>query len=85
MIALLGLVPWRVWLYAGLVAAALGVVVYYHHTWYNQGYDAEKQQITDANKKAQDNADQAQKKVDDCYDLDGSWDRTVGVCIHSAH
>lgn len=78
------LIPWRVWLYAGLVVAALGVVAYYHHSWYDQGYDAEKAKIEAANKKANDDALTDQKNVDACYAAGGDWNRDRGVCDHPA-
>lgn len=78
---LLALVPWRWWLYGALVAVAVGVVVYYHHQWYTQGFNASTQVIEDANKRSESAADAAQQTVDQCFASGGLWDRGTGVCL----
>lgn len=76
----LALIPWRVWLYGGLVIAALGTVAFYHHKWYDAGKNAAVTEINKANEEALANALKAQTTVDDCYAHGGVWDRDLGVC-----
>ena len=81
MLPFLALVPWRWWLYGAIAAAAIGVVVYYHHQWVTDGYNAATKVITDANTASEKKADQGQQTVDGCYADGGDWDRVHGVCI----
>jgi uncharacterized protein (UPF0333 family) len=81
MLAFLGLIPLKDWLYIGIVVVALGSVAYFHHSWYNQGYQAAIADINAANAKANENASKGQTSVDDCFNSGGSWDRNNGLCV----
>jgi Tfp pilus assembly major pilin PilA len=85
MIALLGLVPIKDWLYLSVIAALVVGGLYYEHTVYEQGYTAATTAITVANEKAQTNALKAQQPVDACFAAGGNWNNDLRVCEHPAN
>ena len=72
---------WRTWLYTGIIAVALGAAAWFTHDIYVQGYNASQKAITDANKKAMDDANAAQKDVDACFASGRTWDRASQQCM----
>jgi hypothetical protein len=84
MIALLGLIPFRVWAYgAAVIAIVAGIGIAIHHFESVGAADATAK-IERANNEAEHNADEGQTAVDHCYASGGSWNRFGRVCDHSA-
>ena len=81
---LLLLKNWRLVAYAAAAAAVLGWLAYEDHRVFTEGQNSALQKVEQANAKSQRTADRAAKSVDDCYAGGGDWDRSLGVCHHTA-
>jgi hypothetical protein len=80
MIALLGLIPFRVWAYgAAIIAIVAGIGIAIHHFESIGAADATAK-IERANDASQRKADQGQQDVDQCGASGGTWDRFEHLC-----
>jgi hypothetical protein len=85
---LTSIAPLRTWALIAAVTAALAAVGaglwLMRHDAYEAGKSEATQEISDANRKADDAADAASSRVTRCYGTGGTWDRARGVCAYPA-
>lgn len=84
LITLLGFaraVPMKVWLLvAGCVVVIIGVLAFAHYER-SIGATSALDTINKANEQSEKAADQGASNVEDCYKVNGTWDRGTGTCI----
>lgn len=80
---MLGLIPmpYKLAAVALVVISLLGSFAVYRHSLIALGETTAITHIEDANRASEKKADDHQKTVDECYTLDGEWDRSRGVCV----
>jgi hypothetical protein len=84
MIALLGLIPLRAWLLAGLFAAGAATAAYFLHAAYKRGETAAIATVERVNNANEDTANKTMDAIERCYATGGDWIREQRVCVHAS-
>ncbi|WP_448953087.1 hypothetical protein [Labrys neptuniae] len=80
-LALLRAVPFRAWLYIGLIVAALGGFLFLRQHFINQGAADATAKIERANDANVSKANQAEQDARRCFALGGQRDASTGLCV----